>query len=61
MIKRFCDRCGTELSKDGYVCFNMNVYGLDKFNNNHVVAKFDDKDAELCYKCAEFILRVLEK
>lgn len=61
MIKRFCDKCGTELSKDGYIYFNMSVYGLDKYNNKHVVAKFEDKDAELCYKCAESILKGLEK
>lgn len=59
MIKRFCDKCGTELSRNGYVYFNMNVYGSDKYNND--VAKFDNKYAELCYKCAESILRNLEK
>lgn len=47
MIKRFCDRCGTELSKNDYAYFSM--HGCY------------DKNAELCYKCAKLILETLKR
>ena len=59
MIKRFCDRCETELSRDGYVYLSLNVHGSDKYNNEYV-AQYD-KERELCYKCAELILKTLER
>ena len=37
MIKRFCDRCETELSKGDYVYLSMNGYGLNKHNNKNNV------------------------
>ena len=40
MIKRFCDKCETELSKNDYVHLSMNGYGLNKHNN-----KYNSKDA----------------
>lgn len=55
MTKKFCDRCETEISKNDYVYFNMNVFGLDKHNNKY------NKDAELCCQCAELILNILKK
>lgn len=44
MIKRFCDRCETELSKGDYVHLSMNGYGLNKHNN-----KYNSKDAHLSH------------
>ena len=56
MIKRFCDRCETELSKGDYVHLNMNGYGLNKHNS-----KYSSKDAQLCHECAKLILKILER
>ncbi len=56
MIKRFCDRCEIELSKNNYVHLNMNGYGLNKHNS-----KYSSKDAQLCHECAKLILKILEK
>lgn len=56
MIKRFCDRCGTELSKNDYVHLNMNGYGLNKHNS-----KYSSKDVQLCHECAKLILETLKR
>lgn len=51
MIKRFCDRCETELSGNNYVSLSMHAYSSGHYNKN----------VELCYKCAELILETLKR